>query len=724
MGHLHGWARAAGGGLLFLPVIVAADVFTVVNSNSTGPGSLLQAVEDANAHSAEGPQTVAFNIPSPGVHIIDLNKKGIAVGSFITIDGYTQPGASPNTLDVGDNAVILIQLDGGGPFAKGSGAVGMYGNNSVVRGLSFTGFSGPNADYAAISIGSFIPENGLLNRVEGNFIGLAPDGVTLNGNDYGIYFFGGNGNTVGGDTPAARNLISGNRIGIYALVNSTIIGNYFGTDATGFRQGYGNDIAVVSGSNIIGTGEPGAGNVFADNGTAIRTYGGYSTIRGNLIGLLPDGSPSFGNGIGIVSAGFDTIGGLEAGQGNVIAFNTTGFQGGRTSILSNLFYGNAFIDIDLGGGGRTENDVGDVDFVQNFPVIVSVTRSLDSTTVTGGLNSVPSTEFTLQFYANGATPLAPQTLLGTQTVTTNSFGDAAFSFTFPITLPDQFITATATRPATAGRDSETSEFFPPNGKVEPANISTRGQVGTGDEVLIGGFIRANGAVRDLLIRALGPSLIISGALADPKLLVRRSSGEIVAQNDNWKTTQEQAIRHTGLAPANDLEAAVLVPISTSGFGDNRQYTVQVSGSNGAVGIGTVEIYSLGTGSNSTELLNISTRGRVGTGDNVLIGGTIIHGSAPQRLMIRAIGPDLAGAGVAGSLQDPTLELRDAAGTLLASNDDWRSDHEQEIIATGLAPQDDRDSAILISLVPTSYTAIVRGNGGATGIALVEIYNLN
>ncbi|HKP03225.1 MAG TPA: hypothetical protein VJU77_07635 [Chthoniobacterales bacterium] len=704
--------------LVFFPGIGDGGVFTVVNSNSSGPGSLVQAVNDAN--SVAGPHQIVFDIPGPGVHIIDLNKEGVAVGSSITVDGYTQPGASPNTLTVGNNAVILIELDGGGPFAKGSGALLMYGNDSVVRGLSFTGFSGPDADYAAISIGSAIPEYGFRNRVEGNFIGLTPDGVTLNGNDYGIYFFGGTGNTVGGNTPAARNLISGNRVGIFAGVNSTIIGNYFGTDASGFRQGYGNDTAISTGHSIIGTGEPGAGNVFADNGIAIQAFSGNSIIRGNLIGLLPDGSPSFGNGIGITSAGFDTIGGLEPGQGNVIAYNTTGVLAGQTSILSNLFYGNSSIDIDIGPHGRTENDFGDVDQVQNFPVILSVTRTPESTTVTGGLNSTPSTDFTLQFFANGATITAPQTLLGTEKVMTNSFGDAPFSFSFPIqTLADQFITVTATNP-----ENETSEFFPSDDRVEPANISTRGYVGTGNDVLIGGFIRGNGFLRTLLIRALGPSLNVSGALADPTLVVRRSNGQIVAQNDNWKTSQEQEIRDTGLAPANDLEAAVLTPILGSPFVDNRQFTVEVSGSNGGVGIGTVEIYELGSGDNSTELLNISTRGRVGTGDSVLIGGTIIHGSAPQKLVIRAIGPDLAGAGVPGALQDPTLEIRDAAGTLLASNDDWRSDQEQEIINSGLAPQDNRDSAILMTLVPTSYTAIVRGKGGTTGIALIELYNLN
>jgi hypothetical protein len=152
----------------------------------------------------------------------------------------------------------------------------------------------------------------------------------------------------------------------------------------------------------------------------------------------------------------------------------------------------------------------------------------------------------------------------------------------------------------------------------------------------------------------------------------------------------------------------------------------VSGVNSSTGIGTVEVYALAPNTSGTpkKFRNISTRGNVGTGDNVLIGGTIVQGSAPQKIIVRAIGPDLAGAGVPGPLQDPTLELRDAQGNLLAANDDWRSDQEQDIISSGLAPQDNRDSAILTSLFPTSYTAIVRGKSDTTGIALIEIYNLD
>lgn len=707
---------------LFLPAELGASVFTVVNSNSSGPGSLARAAADANA-SGGGPHQIVFNIPGAGVHTIDLSNTTIVVGYFITIDGYTQPGASPNTLSVGDNAVILIQLDGGGPAVTSQGHLAIFGGDCIIRGLSFTGFHGPSFHYAAIKFASNFPEENRRIRIEGNFIGLEPDGVTLRGNTFGIYTFGGLYNIIGGSNPAARNIISGNGTGIYTMGLQTIIGNYFGTDANGLGQGYGNEVAINAGHDIIGTGEAGAGNVITGNGIGVYAFGGNATIYGNLIGPNADGSASAGNEIGIVAEGSgSTIGGMGPGQGNMIAFNRTGISvfDRSNSILSNLFHSNSLIDIDLANDGPTANDFGDQDTgpnnLQNFPVIMSVTRNPGETVIAGGLNSTAATAFTLQFFANGPPSAPNQSLLGTRTgVTTNGAGDVSFQFAFPVaTTDDEFITATATDP-----NGNTSEFFPPNGAVELANISTRGDVGTGDNILIGGLILDPGGQRTFVIRALGPSLPINGALADPQIEVRAPDGALVGRNDNWRDSQEQQIMATGLAPTNNQEAALVLTLP------NQSYTVQVSGVNGATGIGTVEIYALAnTSGPAKEFRNISTRGNVGTGDNVLIGGTIVNGSAAQRLLVRAIGPDLAAAGVLGPLQDPTLELRDAEGILLAANDDWRSDQEQEIIARGLAPQDNRDSAIVSTLLPTAYTAIVRGKGGTSGIALVEIYKLD
>ena len=191
--------------------------------------------------------------------------------------------------------------------------------------------------------------------------------------------------------------------------------------------------------------------------------------------------------------------------------------------------------------------------MQNFPIISAVTRDATSTTVTGGLNSTPSTDFTLQLFAGAADSNAPaETLLGTETVTTSGTGNASFEFTFPVvTSADEVVTATATDP-----DGNTSEFFPQNGTVELANLSTRGNVGTGDNVLIAGVIPSGG--RTLLIRALGPSLGISGALADPKIDLFNGDGPILGHltNDNWRDSQEQEIIASGLAPSDDREGRV------------------------------------------------------------------------------------------------------------------------------------------------------------------------
>lgn len=719
-----------------------AAIFTVTTVNPTGPGSLSQAISDANG--LAGPDQIVFNIPGGGVHEIDLSSIALPViTDTVSIDGYTQPGATPNSLKIGNNAVILIQLDGGGPFSAVISGLVIAANDCVIRGLSFTGFStfiGTQdiREGSGIAIDPPSVFGGHGNRIEGNFIGLTPDGMSASGSYSGVHVVLGQQNVVGGTTPDKRNVIAGNRIGIHELgFTTTIAGNYIGVDVSGLRQGYGNFVGISSllGAVVGGT-DPGAGNVISDNDTGVL-LGDEAIVQGNVIGPYADGSPAFGNGTGIRTTGAENkIGGLGAGEGNIIAFNQTGIrvtvlvtpEGPRPSsnngLLSNLMYANRFLDIDLNGDGPTSNDFTDTDegpnFLQNFPVITSVTRSAGSTTVAGGLNSAPSSSFTLQFFANSSAPAAPQTLLGTETVNTNSFGDAPFSFTFPIpTSPDQFITATATSPG-----NDTSEFFPPDGTVEFANISTRGNVGTGDHILIGGFIVEAGPLRSFLIRVRGPSLNLNGNLSDPELLVVDSNGAIVVQNDNWQTENEQAIRDSGLAPSNDLEPAVLISLGGDFF-SNKRYTVQVRGINGGAGIAIVEVYALGSDSSSaaSELLNVSTRGRVGTGNDVMIGGVIVQGSSPQNVIVRAIGPDLAGAGVPGPLLDPTLELRDAEGNLLAANDNWRTNQEQEIIATGLAPQDDRDSAVVATLFPTSYTAIVRGSSNSSGIALIEFYKL-
>jgi hypothetical protein len=250
------------------------------------------------------------------------------------------------------------------------------------------------------------------------------------------------------------------------------------------------------------------------------------------------------------------------------------------------------------------------------------------------------------------------------------------------------------------------------------NISTRLRVETGDNVLIGGFIITGTQPKKVIVRAIGPSLsaLFLDALADPVLELRDSSGSLIRSNDNWRSDQEAEIIATTLAPSDDLESAIVVTLPAN----NSAYTAIMRGVNDGTGIGVVEAYDLNQAVDS-KLANISTRGLVQTGDNVLIGGMIVLGQNPLRVIVRAIGPSLP---VPGALSDPTLELRDGNGALLAANDNWRSDQEAEIIATTIPPTNDLESAIVRNLAPGNYTAIVRGADNAIGVAVVEAYDLN
>src|SRR5439155_11475760 len=220
------------------------------------------------------------------------------------------------------------------------------------------------------------------------------------------------------------------------------------------------------------------------------------------------------------------------------------------------------------------------------------------------------------------------------------------------------------------------------------------------------------------VRALGPTLStvgVSGALADPTITIVNSSNVVVASNDNWRNTQEAEIAASGFAPPNDLESAIIATLAPG------SYTAVVSGKNSGTGVGLVDVYQLDA--TTSIFSNLSARGFVGTGDNVLIGGLIIGNGEPPVIVLRAIGPTLSSFGIAQPLQDPTLELRDANGALIAFDNDWNDNTPTGIKAALLKPTDDRESAIVASLAAGNYTAIVRGKNGTTGGALVDAYRL-
>src|SRR2546421_206668 len=252
------------------------------------------------------------------------------------------------------------------------------------------------------------------------------------------------------------------------------------------------------------------------------------------------------------------------------------------------------------------------------------------------------------------------------------------------------------------------------------NLSTRMVVQTGDNVLIGGFIVYGSGQKKIAVRAMGPSLPVAGKLADPMVELHDATGAIVASNDTWRASQQDLVIAAGLAPANDLESALIATINPVA------YTVVVKGVNNATGVGLMEIYDLDPDGWPAGLANISTRGNVLTGDNVMIGGFIVRGDVPKRMLMRARGPSLFlnGSPIAGRLMDPAMELRDANGALIKANDNWRTDQQAEIAASSIAPTDDREPAVVWTLTPGNYTTIVRGVNNTTGIALVEMYDLD
>jgi uncharacterized repeat protein (TIGR03803 family) len=270
------------------------------------------------------------------------------------------------------------------------------------------------------------------------------------------------------------------------------------------------------------------------------------------------------------------------------------------------------------------------------------------------------------------------------------------------------------------------------GAPSAVNLATRMKVGTGDNVSIGGFIITGNAAKKVMLRGIGPSLAVNGQplagkLDDPMLELHDASGTIIGRNDNWRTSQpggvvtgdqSSQIKASGLAPMDDRESALIASLQPG------SYTAVVSGAQNATGVGLVEIYDLDIEADS-KLANISTRGFADTGDNALIGGFIVDGSfySRSKIVVRALGPSLAPFGIPNLLKDPFLSIYDQNGNGVAVNGDWQNANQPEVISAGLAPKDAHEAAIYMVLVAGNYTAVVSGEDGGTGVALVETYNL-
>ncbi|MFC1530229.1 CSLREA domain-containing protein [Gemmatimonadota bacterium] len=492
--------------------------------------SLREAIIGANNN--PGLDTITFSIPGSGPHTIQLVSELPTISDPVVIDGYTQTGASVNTLGsgYGSNAVLMIELDGSG---AGGGASGLHisAGGSTVTGLVINQFD---------AYGVLVSVNG-GNTIKGNFIGTDITGTVDRGNSsHGVLILDEPDNVIGGSEFSARNVISGNdgagiRFDGSAATGNMVLGNFIGTDITG-SVGLGNTgigVRVNSSANIIGGTDPGARNIISSNdisGIVIRGNSSGNVVLGNFVGTDVTGTLALGNtwdAVHVWNAFNNTIGGMDPGArnvlsgngddgvqlstnatgnkvlgnfigtditgtvdlgngdhgvvcfdgnnviggtipsaANIIAFNSRhGFHvisGTGNTALGNSLHSNSGLGIALNDDGVTSNDPGDTDSgpnnLQNFPELTTAVVGNGNTSIEGTLNSMPNTEFRIEFFSNSARDPSGngegETFIGSTTVTTDGSGNVSITVTLPITVPaGYFITATATDPY-----GNTSEF--------------------------------------------------------------------------------------------------------------------------------------------------------------------------------------------------------------------------------------------------------------------------
>jgi hypothetical protein len=681
-----------------------------INVSIEGPGAdklIVRAITGAN--------TRIFNVTSVGTttffqltirdgHVGSLNGAGIQtaangiinVTNCAIIHNISDSGLGGGIRSGGSNLTLTNCT-----FSENSAHVGAAMSVSGVVNVNSCTLTGNSTSGGGL--GGGIAYN--LNSASGT---LTVTNTTLSGNSIsgnssgaggGMWLGGGTVNlinsTISGGSSTGGGGLS-NSGATLNIVNSTISGNQ-----SIFGGGINNDsngtLNLTNSTISSNTATGGAGTGFPNNGGGIRTESGTVNVKNSIIALNtaatsgPDVSGNF------VSAGFNLIGKTDGSSGFTATTDQTGLNpmldpnglqnnGGPTKTIA-LLFGSPAIDKATSAGlmGNLPTDQRGSGFQRTFnDPQVSPADGGDNTDIGA---------FEVQVAAPTPTPTPTATPSATPTATSTATPTATPSAT-PTGTP------TATPVTTL------------------ANISTRLRVETGDNVLIGGFIITGPQSKKVIVRGIGTSLPLADKLTNPTLELHGPNGLIEA-NDNWvDSPNKQAIIDSTIPPTSDLESAIVATLPANGTG----YTAIVRGVNAGTGIGVVEAYDLNTTVDS-RLANISTRGFVQTGDNVLIAGTIVVGQASQKVLIRAIGPSLS---IAGKLADPTLELRDSNGALLQANDNWvDSPDKQAIIDTTIPPTNDLESAIVATLPAntSSYTAIVRGVNDTTGIAVVEVYAL-
>jgi hypothetical protein len=537
---------ASASALFGIALAAHAATYTVTNVSDSGPGSLRQAILDANTN--PGADTIAFDIPGAGVHTIAPLTPLPAISQAVTIDGYTQTGAAANSNPFGQpwNGTILIELDGENLLAGSNSGLSINALATVIRGLAINRCGQGTEGAIFFGIGG--------GTVAGNLLGLDPTGHLIPGGQYsqevGVWIDGGQFVTVGGSAPADRNVISGNGFtgGIYVQDSPvTVQGNYLGTDLTG-TLALPNSFAISTngGSVVVGGAGAGEGNLISGNYAGVDlASSAASSIRGNLIGTDASGTGAVGNqDVGInVTTSIVTIGGLGAGEGNTIAHNGNRLSGASGIVITassvatvrgNRIFDNAPLGIDVGDfanhtWGPTPNDATEADGIQNYPIISSVDYGA-STTVHASFHSKPSQTYSLDVYANPACLSRPpaltqgQDLAGSTSVMTDASGDATVDFVLPVVLDaGQPVAIVATD--ASGHSSEFSEsivlqLFLHSGQAGASNTVEGQLFESGSTVTVGGVPATVQNVPDskrifVLMPSIGPGTVSNVTVATP-----------------------------------------------------------------------------------------------------------------------------------------------------------------------------------------------------------------
>ena len=727
-------------------------VLTQIGGREAGAGNVIvggvgPAIDDRTGEGGGSAKIEGNFIGADATGMTALGSSGIWLRSHSTVVGGATPEARNIISTAGRSAIeiqrgrynqvsgnyIGLNVTGTAPLGSGNVAV------RITEGLQnlIGGFSPEFRNVIVASSGGVQVEAAAFSSwVQNNYIGTDAAGTAVlpEGGSKGV----GVQNNGGHGAEVTENVIAGWDVGVKSLGRPSggavfARGNFIGTDASGMKAlPNKTGVLMTNSSGVRSSGGVLDGNVISGNGTGVSIIGhDRAVLGGNFIGLAADHAaplPNAGNGIEIVDGSNHLVATYDE-DANVIAYNgrdgiaIAGASSGNR-VLGNSIYSNGSalgdLGIDLGADGLTPNDRGDADggpnALQNHPKLTAVSFSDGEVTVSGTLHSSATTNFEIEVFATsgaGSVRVSEgQTFLGSRDVTTDENGNATFNVTLPVPHGAQKISATVT-----DENGGTSEY---GGLADPLlNISTRGRVLTGDDLLIGGFIVTGTAPKRVLLRAIGPSLGAAGvadALRNPVLELYRGE-TLIAANDNWRT-EEATTNGTGVAPAHDAEAALLRDLAPG------TYTAVVRGAGDAVGVGLVEAYDLEVAAPSS-LANVSTRGFVGTGTDVLIGGVIVGGRSGRgaQVIARAIGPSLSASGVKGALQDPMLELIDGNGEVVIANDDWKQTQQDDLQRSGIPPTHDREAAVIAALPAGLYTAVVRGKQETTGVALIELYNV-